>query len=178
MLVPFHLLLMLVLIIICTDDRSRNIYLFAFLIYTAGFLIEVIGVNTGLIFGQYTYGGALGIKLWETPLIIGVNWLILVYCTGVFLEQFKIRSRFFFSILGGLILLSLDFLIEPVAMRFDYWSWEDSLIPVQNYIAWFVFAAVLLWIFSLMEFKKENKAAIVLLFAQFAFFWILNKWTF
>ena len=175
-LVPFHLLLMLLLLIFSIKERSSHILLFAGIIFTAGFLIELIGVNTDAIFGSYTYGEALGIKLWQTPLLIGINWLILVYCTGIFLKQFKIKNRFLFSLLGALILLSLDILIEPVAMRFDYWTWDGSVIPVQNYLAWFLFSGLMLWIFSSMSFNKQNKAAVVLLFSQFIFFAVLNKW--
>lgn len=175
-LVPFHLLLMLLLLIFSIKERSSHILLFAGIIFTAGFLIELIGVNTDAVFGSYTYGKALGIKLWQTPLLIGINWLILVYCTGIFLKQFKIKNRFLFSLLGALILLSLDILIEPVAMRFDYWTWDGSVIPVQNYLAWFLFSGLMLWIFSSMSFNKQNKAAVVLLFSQFIFFAVLNIW--
>lgn len=175
-LVPFHLLLMLSLLVISTNDFSVNIRIFALIVYLAGFFIEVIGVNTGLIFGSYTYGEALGFKLFSTPLLIGVNWLILVYCTGVFLEQFKIKSSFIFSLVGALILLSLDFLIEPIAIRFDYWSWAGGKIPLQNYLGWYLFSFLLFWIFRGLDFQKQNKAAIVLLFAQAGFFLVLNFW--
>jgi putative membrane protein len=43
------------------------------IIAVAGFFIEAIGVNTGLIFGNYVYKTTLGWKFLETPLIIGVN---------------------------------------------------------------------------------------------------------
>lgn len=175
-LVPFHLLLMLILLIVSGHDSSLEIITLALVVSLSGFLIEVIGVNTGFIFGSYSYRTALGIKLWDTPLMIGVNWLILVYCTGVFLEQFKLKSRFVFSALGAMILLGLDLLIEPVAMRFDYWTWSGGNIPLQNYIGWYIVSFLLFWYFSGMDFKKENKAAIVLLFAQLSFFVVLNIW--
>ena len=175
-LVPFHLLLMLSLMIISTNDFSLNIRNFAIIVYLAGFFIEVIGVNTGLIFGSYNYGEALGFKLFSTPLLIGVNWLILVYCTGVFLEQFKIKSALIFCLIGALVLLSLDFLIEPIAIRFNYWSWAGGKIPLQNYLGWYLFSCLLLWIFRGLDFQKQNKAAIVLLFAQAGFFLALNFW--
>jgi putative membrane protein len=176
LLVPFHLLLMLSLLVISTNDFSINIRVFAIIVYLAGFFIEVVGVNTGLVFGSYTYGQALGFKLFSTPLLIGVNWLILVYCTGVFLEQFKIKSSFVFSLIGALILLSLDFLIEPIAIRFDYWSWSGGEIPLQNYLGWYLFSYLLFWVFRGLDFQKQNKAAIVLLFAQAGFFLVLNFW--
>jgi putative membrane protein len=177
-LVPYHLLLMLGLLIFSTNDFSKEIKIFAIIIYVAGFFIEVIGVNTGLIFGDYTYGDALGAKVLSTPLLIGVNWLILVYCTGVLLEQFKLQSSLLFSLLGALILLGIDFLIEPIAIRFNYWSWSAGEIPVQNYIGWYVFSFLLFFVFKALDFNKNNKAAIVLLFAQIGFFLALNIWAF
>ena len=173
-LVPFHLLLMLFLLIITADDKSPELKIFALLVYVLGFLIELIGVNTGLIFGGYTYGSALGIKLWATPLMIGVNWMILVYCAGVFLEKFKMSSDVLFSIFGALILTGIDFLIEPVAVRFDYWSWDQGVIPVQNYIGWYLFSFLLFMLFRKMNFRKENSVAILLLVVQTIFFLILN----
>jgi putative membrane protein len=175
-LVPYHLLLMLALMVITVNDRSLHLIKFAVSVYFAGFFIEVIGVNTGQIFGYYTYGNALGIKLWATPLMIGVNWLILVYCTGVFLETFNLKSKWLFSALGAGILLGIDFLIEPVAIRFDYWSWFEGVIPVQNYLGWYIFSFCLFLFFSASNFNKKNKAAVVLLFAQLCFFLALNLW--
>jgi putative membrane protein len=177
-LVPYHLLLMLTLLFISTGDYSLNIRIFTIIVYLAGFLIEVAGVNTGLIFGTYSYGEALGVKLFSTPLLIGANWLILVYCTGVFLEQFKLKSSFIFSLLGALMLLSIDFLIEPIAIRFDYWSWAGGEIPLQNYLGWYIFSFSLFWVFRGLDFQKQNKAAIVLLVAQVGFFLALNIWAF
>lgn len=173
-LVPFHLLLMLLLLVVTADDKSTSLKIFALLVYVLGFLIELIGVNTGLIFGGYTYGSALGIKLWATPLMIGVNWMILVYSAGIFLEKFKIGSNVLFSIFGALILTGIDFLIEPVAVRFDYWSWDQGVIPVQNYIGWYLFSFLLFMLFRKMNFRKENNVAILLLVVQTIFFLILN----
>ena len=175
-LVPYHLLLMLGLMVFTVNDRSLGLIKFTAVVYLAGFFIEVIGVNTGQIFGDYIYGTALGIKLWATPLLIGVNWLILVYSTGVFLETFNFKSKWLFSAFGAGILLGIDFLIEPVAIRFDYWSWFEGVIPVQNYLGWYIFSYCLFLFFSASNFNKKNKAAVVLLFAQLCFFLALNLW--
>lgn len=52
-------------------------------IFISSFLVEAIGVNTGRIFGEYSYGYALGPKLLNTPVIIGLNWFVLIYCTNI-----------------------------------------------------------------------------------------------
>lgn len=174
-LVPFHLLLMLSLMIVSGYDGTRELLLFALAVYTAGFLVEVAGVNTGLIFGSYTYGSTLGLKIWETPLMIGVNWLILVYTTGVLLHTFKI-NKYALAALGAVLLVSIDFLIEPVAIKYDYWSWQGGVIPMQNYIGWFIVAFLMFLFFNRMNFRKQNPAAIVLFVTQLVFFIVLNRW--
>lgn len=174
-LVPFHLLLMLLLMIISGYDGSPGIMLFALSVFAAGFLVEVAGVNTGLIFGSYTYGGTLGLKLWHTPLLIGVNWLIMVYSTGVLLIACQI-NKYLLALTGAAILVGIDSLIEPVAIRYDYWSWSGEIIPLQNYVGWFFVSFMMFILFTSLNFKKQNSAAIVLFAAQLLFFIILNKW--
>ncbi len=174
-LVPFHLLLMLVLLIISGYDGSSGILFLAFRIILAGFLVEVAGVGTGLIFGSYTYGSTLGIKLWQTPLLIGVNWFLLVYTTGVFLSAYKL-NRYLLALIGSIVLVGIDFLIEPVAVEYDYWSWSAGVIPLQNYVGWFFVSFIMFILFNSLKIKK-NSAANVLFVAQICFFIILNIWS-
>ncbi|MBC7914292.1 MAG: carotenoid biosynthesis protein, partial [Pyrinomonadaceae bacterium] len=68
----------------------------------------------------------------------------------------------------------LDFLIEPVAIRFDFWNWTDLDVPFQNYVAWFVFSFIMLRLFFLMRFQKINPAATIFFLMQFLFFFALN----
>lgn len=175
-LVPLHLMLMLLLMIITGYDGSGNFLVFALVVYSAGFLIEVAGVNTGLIFGSYIYGRTLGLQIWQTPLLIGVNWLILVYTTGIVLTAYNL-SKYMFALLGAVVLVVVDFLIEPVAIKYDYWNWAGGVIPLQNYLGWFVVAFAMFLFFEKMTFRKQNSAAIVLFVAQICFFIILNKWS-
>src|SRR5574343_124233 len=81
-LVPFHLLLMLGIVLWNNTSWNKHFIIFSILILLFSFIIEMIGTNTGLIFGEYTYGRTLGIKLWNTPLLIAVNWFVLVYGVG------------------------------------------------------------------------------------------------
>ena len=176
--VPFHLLLMMGLILYSHSHRNRDFWLFVLVTYFAGFLIEVFGVSTGYIFGSYQYGDTLGFKIAEVPLLIGVNWVILIYCTGVTIKKLAIQSHVLRSVMGAFFLVFLDFLIEPVAIKFDYWSWTGMNIPFQNYVAWFIFSFMMLLFFYARQFKKQNPAALVLLLSQLVFFAALNLWSF
>lgn len=173
-LVPYHLLLMLILMIISHEDKNKHFWIFLLSAYTAGFVIELLGVTTGLIFGNYTYGSTLGIKFAEIPLLIGVNWILVIYSTGAFIKEFGIKNHIIRSAIGAFFITTFDFLIEPVAIKYDYWSWTDFDVPFQNYVGWFIFSFLMLRFFYMMKFRKHNLAACVLFIVQFIFFFFLN----
>lgn len=66
---------------------ARRVIITGLVLFIASFLVEAVGVNTGMIFGSYSYGSALGPRLWNTPVIIGLNWFVLIYCTNVISRQ-------------------------------------------------------------------------------------------
>ena len=168
--VPWHLLLMAVVILCSHNQPGGKFLLFALVIFVIGFMAEFIGVHTGWLFGNYTYGETLGVKLFSIPLMIGANWFLLIYATGVSMQRTRIKSMPFRVISGALILVLLDMLIEPIAIHFDYWHWADNSIPVKNYACWFLLSAVLLFIFERFKFKPQSVVATVLLIMQFVFF--------
>ncbi len=69
------------------DAKTTIVFISIFLI---SYFVEVAGVRTGLIFGPYSYGRGLGLKLLDTPLLIGLNWVLLVYCTAAIFEKIPV----------------------------------------------------------------------------------------
>jgi uncharacterized membrane protein len=178
----FNLWVSLILLLLFHEDFNKPFIFTAIFILFSGFFVEVLGVHTGMIFGKYYYGQTLGIKLFEVPLVIGANWLLLVYCSAISVQSIfsKIkRQPFFTSVLvqslvsAGLMVL-LDLLIEPVAIRLDFWHWQNEQIPTQNFQAWFWIAFILNYIFLKTKFLKFNSLAILLLILQFSFFISIN----
>ena len=166
-LVPYHLLLMLLVIIWSHYRFDEPLLLFIGLVFILGFGTEWVGVHKGWLFGNYAYGQNLGIKVLDIPLIIGFNWFLLVYSAGVLMQRSRVKSMTARIICGALLLVLLDLLIEPVAIHFDYWHWQDNLITYKNYLCWFLVSAVILTLFELFKFKKQSLAAPVFLLAQF-----------
>lgn len=173
-LVPWHLLLMLGVIIYSYGTLDGRFLSFALVTFIVGFAAEYTGVHTGWIFGHYRYGGTLGIQLFEIPLVIGVNWFLLIYAVGVTMQRSRLKNKPLRIFLGATILTLLDVLIEPIAIHFDYWHWLDAGIPFKNYVCWFVLSALLLIIFEQFKFKRQSIVATALLIAQFVFFAVLN----
>ena len=66
-LTPFILVVSFFILIAFHTDYSTKTLLFFFIVYLTSFLIEVAGVNTGIIFGNYSYGKGLGIKILNAP---------------------------------------------------------------------------------------------------------------
>jgi bisanhydrobacterioruberin hydratase len=171
--VPWHLLLMLVVIVLNHNKIDNRFILFVVIIFTSGFAAEWIGVHKHWFFGDYAYGTTLGIKVLGVPLIIGINWFLLTYSASVLMQRSRLKSTFFRVIIGSFILVLLDLLIEPLAMRLDYWHWADDVVPLKNYLSWFLAGVVMLSIYELFRFKYQRVVAPVLLLTQFAFFGIL-----
>jgi putative membrane protein len=127
-----------------------------------GFFIEVAGVYTGVIFGQYTYGLVLGVKLWGTPLMIGVNWFMTTYVFNDLVSRIKI-NRLFKIILAATVITAMDWVIEPDATRLGMWNWSEGDIPLQNYIAWWIVSFVLSYYYHRWEIKQNPLAPVVAL---------------
>ncbi len=140
----------------------------------AGFFVEVAGVQTGIIFGEYTYGKTLGWQWLDVPFVMAVNWLILVYCAAAVVSQRAEWDIWLKAFAGAVIMVSMDFLIEPVAIRYDFWSWANTIIPTQNYLAWGLISFILLMIFHKLVPPINNKVAIALFFLQIIFFVALS----
>lgn len=177
-LVPAHLLLMTFILFFNHKDWNSHFYYFLISVFIFSFSIEAIGTNTGVIFGEYTYLTTLGFKIFNTPLMIGINWLILVYSAGVYIHRLipsnSASSVFIKSLMGAAILTIIDFFIEPIAIKFDYWVWQAVEVPVQNYVAWFITAFVFMLLFNKLNFNKSNPIAHILLIVQSLFFVLLS----
>ncbi len=188
---PFNLLLSFSLLVYTQANRNIAFFLFITAVFIIGFFSEVMGVNTGLIFGDYAYGKVLGFQWLNVPLLIGVNWFIIIYCSGICTQILLLKVinkvaagskeppillRAMSVIVDGATLAVLfDWLMEPVAVKLGFWTWlGDGTIPLYNYICWFIISILLLTIFHLCKFNKENKFAVNLLLIQSLFFLILR----
>ena len=171
--VPWHLLLMLVVIVLNHNKIDSRFIFFLVIIFISGFAAEWVGIHKHWFFGDYTYGETLGTKILGVPLIVGVNWFLLTYSASVLMQRSRLKSMFFRVIIGSFILVLLDFLIEPLAIRLDYWHWADNVVPFKNYLSWFLAGVVMLSIYELFRFKYQRVVAPVLLLTQFTFFGIL-----
>jgi uncharacterized membrane protein len=139
------------------------------LFFSVGMLVEYLGVNYGLLFGTYEYGANLGLKFKGVPWLIGVNWAILVLITGAIANRLKV-NRFWKVIIGASLMILLDLPMEVAAPIFDFWEFAGGVAPLQNFIAWFLIAAVLHVVFQVLKITGNFKFSLHLYICQFIFF--------
>jgi putative membrane protein len=170
---PLNLLLTAVLLFAFHPDRSPTFIWFSAVVMVVGFFVEVVGINTGYLFGQYTYGETLGFKWLDVPLMIGVNWWILTYSTGILARYLPLPSigR---AVVAAVLMVGLDACIEPVAVRFDFWQWHYDLIPLLNFKGWFIVSFILQVYFNRTQFVKRNALVPFVYLLQLLFFFGLG----
>ena len=168
-LTPFALLLSSLIVAFFHCKFSAKTILIFIFIYAASFVVELIGVNTGSIFGNYTYGHGLGPKLFNTPLIIGLNWLLLVYVSNSVIQRTDWNP--IVKVFGAsFLLLAYDVLLERVAPLLAMWTFSESTVPIQNYVSWFLLALLFSLVINLLKINTKNRIAPIVFGIQALFF--------
>ena len=151
------------------QERAGKVFLWAGATFVAGFSVEAVGVATGAIFGSYSYGTALGPKLLAVPLVIGLNWAIVILGSVTLVARF-LSHPLAAALASGALTSGFDWVMEPVAVRLGYWQWAQETIPIRNYIAWFLIAAVLSFGFTMLRPRVKTLAPAAAFLLQLVFF--------
>jgi putative membrane protein len=187
---PVNLLLMFALLIWTQNEKNIAFWIFIAATAAVGMVVEIIGVNTQFLFGSYSYGKALGPQLMNVPFIIGINWFVIIYCSGITIHTILMKAIYRVSeetatppimlkaisviVDGATLAVFFDWIMEPAAVQLGYWKWEGGDIPLYNYLCWLVVSAILLTLFHFCKFSKQNKFAVHLLLIQLMFFLLLR----
>ncbi len=108
------------------------------------FLIELIGITTGLPFGAYHYTSALQPQLLGVPLLIPCAWfMMLVPAWGVTEQIIGLRQRpLVFAAVAGLVFTAWDLYLDPLMVGQGLWVWEIPGgyfgIPWINFFGWWL----------------------------------------
>lgn len=179
-LTPYTLLGCSILVLLFSVRFSAGALIILTVTLIITFLLEALGVSTGMVFGSYHYGDVLGPKLLSVPVIISLNWLLVILgavnLTRIFLRSIagshrKVQIKYLGYLIPGVLAVLLDLFLEPAAIRLGYWKWNDSQPPLQNYAAWFVIASLCSVMIGKTELKNDLPAYYFII--QLLFFGIL-----
>lgn len=170
---PYAILMSFILIFINSKIIQKGFITSIILIAIFGFIIEYLGANYGILFGAYSYGENLGLKVGNVPLIMAINWILLIIITGNFSEKVFKNSLASKVIFGSLLMVILDFFIEFSAPKLDYWEFDKHPVPLSNYIWWFLFSIIFHIIYQINIKEKEYVLSQNILLIHFLFFGLL-----
>jgi putative membrane protein len=156
-----------------TRERNYRLFLWCGIVLICTYAVEVVGVKTGVIFGGYTYGDVLGFRIFDVPIIIAVNWTLIVL-GSLLIARRMTRNVVLSSLLAGLLAVVFDFLLEPVAIKLGYWQWVDGVPPLRNYGAWFIIAFLSSVLYASMKVKVTSPVPQYYICIQAVFFLTLN----
>ena len=171
-LIPLALLLTAAGLLIFHEKFESKTYIIYVTVFATSLIFEIIGVTTGVIFGLYYYGESLGLKLMNTPVIIGLNWLLMVYITASLTRRWNLPAILQVPV-AAFLMVGYDLVLEQVAPKLDMWYWVNHEVPLRNYIAWFILSLFFHILFRIFNLKTSNKLAFFMFLCQILFFLIL-----
>ena len=169
-LTPLNLFISTTLLFINQTNASRIKFLIVFIVFFIGMIAEILGVQFGLIFGNYEYGNNLGLKILGVPLLIGFNWVVLTVICGSISDKIFKKNRLLSILCGVFLMLLIDLTLEPIAPILDYWEFSGSKAPLQNYIGWGITSLITQSLYQYYYSNKEFIFSFNLFLAQFIFF--------
>jgi len=129
------------------------------------YLMEEVGVRTGLIYGPYHYSDLLGPKLGHVPILIPLAWFMMIYPSWVtaraLLRGVETRSAVgiaALALIAAMVMTAWDTVMDPGMSAAGNWVWEKGGsyfgVPLRNYFGWLLttflvyFGAGLIWRFQ------------------------------
>jgi len=168
-----NLLLTAGLLLINTSSLTATKAAVFLAVCAMGYTMEVLGVQTGAIFGSYYYGNALGIKVLAVPLTIGLNWGTLTFSAAFLVKNWRMHWVLK-ALIGGTVPVLLDVFIEPICHELDFWYWATPTAPLQNYVVWYALSALFVGLFLRTLGTSRNGLAPWHLLITGLFFVVLN----
>jgi putative membrane protein len=137
--------------------------------FIGGMLFEWLGVHYGLFFGNYEYGNNLGPKISGVPWFIGINWAVLTIASANIAASI-LKNKIARILLGAGLMVFLDIFLEQSAPIFDFWLFENGVVPLKNYIGWFAISLLFNFVYQSLNLKGNTKFSYHLYIAQLVFF--------
>ena len=157
------------LLLLRTSGLRSGLLLLAVGVY--GFGIEILGLTTGLLFGDYKYTAVLGPGMFGVPYALVSSWMV-VTAFAVFLLVYLGIPRKWWVFFGPPVMVILDLILEPAATGpMGAWIWESSGgyygVPINNFVGWFIASIPIFTFLSLGRYSHRGSSyvsASVLLF--------------
>ncbi len=131
----------------------RRAGLFVAITIGVSLLFESVGVQTGWVYGPYTYTGRLGPKLLGlVPVYIPLAWFMMGYCAHSIVDRLaqclplprRWTGDVWVAGTAAVAMTAWDLTMDPLMVAGGHWQWlvEGAYfgIPMQNFFGWLITA--------------------------------------
>ena len=140
------------------------------LVALLGFGVQVLAEQ---LLGSFHYDEMLGLRLFDTPIIIGLNWAIITYCALNITAPIK-KDNSTRYLATAVLMVGVDIFLEPFAVRYNLWHWGAESAPFYNFILWFGVSLVFAVIMG-PNIKRANPMAMIIYVLQILFYSFCQK---
>jgi len=134
--------------------RRAAVELLALALY--GFMIELVAMR---VFGSHSYGTEWLLAPLGVPLAVAAVWAAVILAAMGLAARLEPGSAAGRAAAAAILGISLDLLMEPVAMRSGLWQWTPPGswlgVPVGNFVGW----ALIVGLYAFGADRSEPQAA-------------------
>jgi len=158
-------------------EGLRRTGLFFLISAIVSYLMEEIGVRTGLIFGAYHYSDMLGVKLGHVPVIIPLAWFMMIYPSWMVataltrgVQAHSLTGLTARAAIAAWAMTAWDLVMDPGMVAAGNWIWEDGGpyfgVPFRNYFGWLLTTFLVYWIAGQLWRIGQRRTAVTKLFTS------------
>jgi putative membrane protein len=148
------------IVIILSYKYKTNFSVWCAVTYLTTMLLEIIGTNTGLVFGEYSYGNNLSMKILGVPVTIGLLWIIVILGSVSVANRLNLKPYW-----SGLFLILFDIPLEMIATNRGFWHFNEG-VSIMNFLVWGVIGVLFSYYLYGLKIKFASKTGSALFIGQ------------
>jgi uncharacterized membrane protein len=145
----------------------RHTLVFFAITAVISWVLEEVGVASGVLFGAYHYTDVLGFKLGLVPVMIPLAWFMMIFPSYVVANLItrgeptgsprNLGGLLWASLMSAAVMTAWDLLIDPILSgpAIAAWVWENGGpyfgIPLRNYLGWMVTTFTVYFVYRFFE---------------------------
>jgi uncharacterized membrane protein len=150
---------------------AMNTLVFFAISAVVSWVLEELGVRTGLIYGPYHYSDLLGIKLGDVPLLIPLAWFMMIYPSHVLANLIvdhrpisrrgSARHVLALSLVSAIVMTAWDLPMDPQMSSAGNWIWERGGayfgVPLHNFTGWLLTTFIVYMLYRFFEQRRMSR---------------------
>jgi uncharacterized membrane protein len=142
--------------------RLRGILVFFAICFVVGNVFENLGVVTGFPFGRYYFTDAMGPRLFQVPILLGLAYVGMGYLSWTLgrvilgdLRSPLVGARVvMLPLVAAFIMVAWDFANDPVWANINrLWVWQQGGaylgVPLTNFLGWYLVVYLIYQLFAI-----------------------------